>query len=752
MKLNREGFTIIELIVVVAILGILALLAGPRLLSYVEKAELTRIQHDVKVMETKMAEVLTQDNHKFNEWDDNEKDLGSLVLRKKLFEKEGIAKKIDTEHLYRKLTYLTADNKSMLGMGGDLYNLNNDELWTVETGYKIVPKKYSSEINTKLSGTFYTNSLGKVYYEHDRPLIKVGGKEELNCPYPEPDYVFEPGTGTIVKWNGTATHLFIPAAFRVEINDIEQCVPVKIIGVGAFANGSFTRVKIPQSVEEIQEESFMGGELIEIEIPHSVNVIGDKAFAGNQISPQNVVIKGDSNNVSIGLGTFSNNGPSRNTTVSPSFNAVTANDLGVIFDTSGGKIVGFRSAGLMNTNSSIKYNDTILVIPDKIEVNGEKYEVKEIDKGAFQGSGLIEVTLPQGLTKIHDYAFAGNQLIEVNIPKQIQHIGNYAFAFNEVEKQPTIKDITIQDNKYTGKFEDLDNKGNIVDINGNVIKKLDNSVDLLDYIFLISMSKFGIPVEYNPVPEVPLKIDIISQGYLHSGMNIQIDSNYDGNILDEEWKINGTTIDGKPNRKFEEGTHNIRVRILTEDGWSKWVQRTLVVNKEPFSMTQTGKYTGYDWEVPETGLYKFTVAGAKGGSGGRGRNCEENRYGGSGDSGSMITGEIYLEAGMVLTIHTGETGGNGSNNTNFNGGDGGNGGSGGYSSIRMEDGTVLIMARGGSGGAGGKSCGVGGRAPNGYSGRPGIGSDQIHESVQNTTTSSSLSTSGYVRIEQIITE
>jgi len=59
MKLkNNKAFTIIELIVVIAILGILVLLAGPRLLGYIEKVELARIQHDVKVVENKMAGIL----------------------------------------------------------------------------------------------------------------------------------------------------------------------------------------------------------------------------------------------------------------------------------------------------------------------------------------------------------------------------------------------------------------------------------------------------------------------------------------------------------------------------------------------------------------------------------------------------------------------------------------------------------------------------------------------------------------------
>ena len=69
---NSKAFTIIELIVVVAILGVLVLLAGPKLLGYVEKAELTRIQHDVKVMENKMGVILNTNNN-FNDWQNNGK-------------------------------------------------------------------------------------------------------------------------------------------------------------------------------------------------------------------------------------------------------------------------------------------------------------------------------------------------------------------------------------------------------------------------------------------------------------------------------------------------------------------------------------------------------------------------------------------------------------------------------------------------------------------------------------------------------
>lgn len=47
---NREGFTLIELIVVMAIIAILVLLAAPRFLGYTKDAQLSAIQQDVKVL------------------------------------------------------------------------------------------------------------------------------------------------------------------------------------------------------------------------------------------------------------------------------------------------------------------------------------------------------------------------------------------------------------------------------------------------------------------------------------------------------------------------------------------------------------------------------------------------------------------------------------------------------------------------------------------------------------------------------
>jgi len=50
VRKNKKGFTLIELIVVIAILGILVLLAAPKFLGYTKNAKVATMQADVKTL------------------------------------------------------------------------------------------------------------------------------------------------------------------------------------------------------------------------------------------------------------------------------------------------------------------------------------------------------------------------------------------------------------------------------------------------------------------------------------------------------------------------------------------------------------------------------------------------------------------------------------------------------------------------------------------------------------------------------
>lgn len=64
MEITNEGFTLIELVVVMAIIAILVLLAAPRFLGYTKDANVTTVKQDTKVL-TDASELYHIDN---NEW------------------------------------------------------------------------------------------------------------------------------------------------------------------------------------------------------------------------------------------------------------------------------------------------------------------------------------------------------------------------------------------------------------------------------------------------------------------------------------------------------------------------------------------------------------------------------------------------------------------------------------------------------------------------------------------------------------
>ena len=71
-----------------------------------------------------------------------------------------------------------------------------------------------------------------------------------------------------------------------------------------------------------------------------------------------------------------------------------------------------------------------IVIPAKVEYDGNAYSVTHIGKYAFKNSEITAVTLPEGIIEIGEEAFREcSGLKSVTIPASVLHIGKQAFIF-----------------------------------------------------------------------------------------------------------------------------------------------------------------------------------------------------------------------------------------------------------------------------------------------------------------------------------
>lgn len=135
---NDKGFTINELVVVIAIIGILFLLVIPKFSGYTEKAKVTTIKSEIKALEFFTDEMLLN-----KEVPEHWSDSGTLPLGK------------------------TYGKKGLIQNNSD-FNAGN---------YKVVDMdEFVGKMSSKLPGYFVTNEIGNVYYVNDKFTSKAGNK------------------------------------------------------------------------------------------------------------------------------------------------------------------------------------------------------------------------------------------------------------------------------------------------------------------------------------------------------------------------------------------------------------------------------------------------------------------------------------------------------------------------------------------------------------------------------------------------
>jgi hypothetical protein len=96
-----------------------------------------------------------------------------------------------------------------------------------------------------------------------------------------------------------------------------------------------------------------------------------------------------------------------------------------------------------------------IAIPEKI--NG--LSVTSIGFGAFSGSQLTSVTIPNSVTSIGDSAFSNNQLTSVAIPNSVTSIGDLAFSNNRLTSVTIPANVSLGSSSFdSGSFRSYYNK------------------------------------------------------------------------------------------------------------------------------------------------------------------------------------------------------------------------------------------------------------------------------------------------------
>ena len=128
---NKEGFTLIELIVVMVIIAILVLLAAPQFMGYTQKARVANIQNDTAVVESVVMEELVINDEVFDGWYSPSENLEDAF-----------------------------NNGELYGRGGLLVEFDENE------DYRIVDQSVVKGARSQLNGTFYSDKYGNVIYNN----------------------------------------------------------------------------------------------------------------------------------------------------------------------------------------------------------------------------------------------------------------------------------------------------------------------------------------------------------------------------------------------------------------------------------------------------------------------------------------------------------------------------------------------------------------------------------------------------------
>ncbi|WP_452227506.1 leucine-rich repeat protein [Lacinutrix cladophorae] len=226
-------------------------------------------------------------------------------------------------------------------------------------------------------------------------------------------------TVDVIDYVSGGTDIDIPST----IDNPNDGITYSVTGIGNFAlqNNNLTSVTIPDSVTFIGENAFVAN--LQLTCVISEATIPPVIFTGGGTDSFGASYRSNIN-LSIPSGTASAYAAATwagFNSVAEGLNATFTVDY-ITYQINGNNevtVTGYNTAGVTSVN-----------IPDIVARGCISYNVTNIGNNAFNGSGLTNVVIPDGIINIGTAAFAFNNLQSLVIPDSVLVIGDGAFAQN----------------------------------------------------------------------------------------------------------------------------------------------------------------------------------------------------------------------------------------------------------------------------------------------------------------------------------
>jgi len=255
--MNKKGFTLIELIVVIAILGILAAIAVPMFTGFTERARIAADQATVRTLNsvTPFARMNLSGSDPFRDDAKSDEELIEFLIDGGYLDSMVKAQSKDASFKWRK----------------------DDERWYLMIGNSFHTVSLSDGFN--FGSNFWSSRIEGSYTGSSKNIIlptSIGGTTIAQIGQ---DVFNNKGLLSVSFQNGSQIERIHARAFyKNNLSHIDFPETLTRIDLWSFRDNNLTQIKLPESLHTIEQRAFDGNDLNRITIGPNVTTIGDKAF------------------------------------------------------------------------------------------------------------------------------------------------------------------------------------------------------------------------------------------------------------------------------------------------------------------------------------------------------------------------------------------------------------------------------------------------------------------------------------------